>query len=358
MTSVVIDTSGGLDDEALEAAAIASLDLDHEILVAGDEAVITEKLQAIAHDAERLRVLHAETRVEHGMDMPTMLSRLPRSSIAIGLDWVAKTPDSVFVSAAPPSAIVYQALRALPRVKSVSRAALAAVYPTLHHRGPNKDPFALLLDVGATAQCTSDHLVTFAAVGAAYASKISGVERPRVALLTNGPDTTNAPPAVRDADRRLLRAEADFDYVGSLRGDQVMLGEADVIVTDGFTGDILVRTLEGIATTGEALLKRAQQRFQWRLGMSMLGEGIDALREFTNWENYGGAPLLGVNRPVIITQNNSGRRAFLNATRLGAKMLRLDVIEAVAQGVAGLREFEARARAPRPATKRGREDDA
>ncbi len=243
-------------------------------------------------------------------------------------------------------------------MKSVSRAALAAVYPTLHHRGPNKDPFALLLDVGATAQCTSDHLVTFAAVGAAYASKISGVERPRVALLTNGPDTTNAPPAVRDADRRLLRAEADFDYVGSLRGDQVMLGEADVIVTDGFTGDILVRTLEGIATTGEALLKRAQQRFQWRLGMSMLGEGIDALREFTNWENYGGAPLLGVNRPVIITQNNSGRRAFLNATRLGAKMLRLDVIEAVAQGVAGLREFEARARAPRPATKRGREDDA
>jgi glycerol-3-phosphate acyltransferase PlsX len=355
MTSVVIDTSGGVDSGALEAAAIASLDLDVDILVVGDELEITEHLQGYAYDAERLRVLHAETSVRHGMDMATMMTHLPRSSIAVGLDWVARAQDSVFVSAGPPAAIVNRALRSLPRIRSVSRAALAAVYPTLQHRGPKRAPFALLLDVGATAQCTSDHLVTFAAIGAAYASKISDVERPRVALLTNGADTTNAPPSVSEADRRLRRAEAEFEYVGTIRGDQVMLGGADVIVTDGFTGDVLVRTLEGIATTGEALLKRAQQRYKWRLGMSMLGEGIEQLREFTNWENYGGAPLLGVTSPIVITQSDAGTRAFLNAIRLGAKMLRLDVVDAVARGVTTLRTFEARAR---KSASSGHDDDA
>ncbi len=340
VTTIVVDTCAGQAGQALEAAAIASLELDVQVVVVGDESDITDQLNKIAHDAERLSVLHAPHVLPDGVSAQTVDEVAPRSSLAVGLAYTATQPDAVFISAGRPSILIHYATQSLQRIPSVGRLALAAVYPTLHHRGPNDDPFALLLDVGATAQCTGDHLVTFAAMGAAYASKISGVVRPRVALLSNGRSVSAAPLSVQDADLRLQRHELAFDYIGTIRGDQITVGEADVIVTNGFTGDVVVRTLEGVAATAEALLVKAQDRFQWRLGMSILGGGIDRLREFTNWENYGGAPLLGVQHPVIVTQSNSGLRAFLNAIRLGAKIVRLEVIGSIGAGVEALRNLE------------------
>ncbi len=340
MTTIVIDTCAGEEGSALEAAAIASLELGIQVVVVGDESEITEALNKIAHDAEHLSVLHAPDVLPEGVTTQTVDEVAPRSSLAVGLAYTASQEDAVFISAGRPSILLHYATQSLDRIASVGRLALAAVYPTLQYRGPNDDPFALLLDVGATAHCTGDHLVTFAAMGAAYASKISGVERPRVALLSNGRSVRSAPLSVQDADLRLQRHKLDFDYIGTIRGDQITVGEADVIVTNGFTGDVVVRTLEGVAATAEALLKKAQNRFQWRLGMSILGGGISRLREFTNWENYGGAPLLGVRQPVIVTQANSGTRAFLNAIRLGAKIVRLEVIESIGVGVAALRRLE------------------
>ena len=125
MSTIVIDTQGSGDEgrEALEAAAIASLELDHEFVVVGHEEEITAALDGIAHDAERMRVVHAESRVERGADMRATISALPRSSIAAGLDCVARTPDAAFVSGGPPGAIVYRAVRALQRIPSISRAA-------------------------------------------------------------------------------------------------------------------------------------------------------------------------------------------------------------------------------------------
>lgn len=342
MAHIVIDTCAGRDSgrEALEAAAIASLELDHQISVVGDEAEVTAALAKIAHDAERLRVVHARDRCDPDLDPQEALSRSPRNSVVVGLELVARDPAGIFVSAGAAGLIVAAAQQQLGTIAGVGRAALAAVYPTLRPHGPVSDPFALLLDVGATTQCTSEDLVAFAAMGAAYNAKISRIDRPRVALLSNGAGLAGAPQRVRDAHRRLLQAPAGFEYVGPLRADHVTSGDADVIVTDGFTGDVLLRTLEGVAATGESLLRRAAEKFQWRIGVQMLGDGISAIREFTDWENYGGAPLLGVDRAVVVTQANSGRRAFLNAIRLGAKIDRLQVIAAVTEGVAALRAQE------------------
>ncbi len=343
MAHIVIDSCPGAgagrecSGEALEAAAIASLERLHQITVVGDESEITLALQRIAHDAEHLRVVHAADRIDPEQDLRTALARAPRSSVVVGMELLARDPAAIFVSAGGPGAIVTAALATLQRIPSVSRAALAAVYPTLRPHGPASDPFALLLDVGATVSCTSDDLVTFAAMGAAYAAKISRLERPRVALLSNGASTSSAPQRIRDAHRQLQHSQPGFEYIGCLRADHVTSGDADVVVTDGFTGDVLLRTLEGIAATAEALIQRAAERIQWRVGVRMLADGITAVREFTDWENYGGAPLLGLDRAVIVTQANSGRRAFLNAIRLGAKIDRLQVLDAVAAGVAAMR---------------------
>jgi glycerol-3-phosphate acyltransferase PlsX len=348
---IVIDTCAGREcgAEALEAAAIASLELDHQITVVGDESEITSALQRIAHDAEHLAVAHAGDRLDPELEPRVALAKAPRSSVAVGMELLARDPSAIFISAGGAGAIVATAQQTLGRIPSVHRAALAAVYPTLRPHGPASDPFALLLDVGATVQCSADDLVNFAAMGAAYAAKISRIDRPRVALLSNGTGTGSAPGRVRDAHQRLRSAAPGFEYVGCLRADHVTSGDADVIVTDGFTGDVLLRTLEGIAATGEVLLKRAAEKFQWRVGVQMLGDGIKAMREFTDWENYGGAPLLGLDRAVVVTQANSGRRAFLNAIRLGVKIDRLQVLAAVAAGVAALHGTTATSAADEPA---------
>ncbi len=340
MAHIVIDICAGREGggEALEAAAIASLEHEHQITVVGDESDITAALHRIPHDAEHLAVAHAGDRIDPELELTAALAAAPRSSIAVGMELLARDPAAIFISAGGGAAIVSTARRLLGKIPSVERAALAAVYPTLRPHGPGSDPFALLLDVGATVQCSAEDLVRFAAMGAAYATKISRIAQPRVALLSNGTGLSGAPERVRGAHRRLQQATPGFEYIGCLRADHVTSGDADVIVTDGFTGDVLLRTLEGIAATGELLLKRAAERFQWRLGVQMLGDGLQAIREFTDWENYGGAPLLGLDRAVIVTQANSGRRAFLNAIRLGAKMDRLQVLDAVAAGVAALRQ--------------------
>nr|WP_263430172.1 phosphate acyltransferase PlsX [Nannocystis pusilla] len=347
---IVLDSCAGRDGgrEALEAAAIASLQLDHQITVVGDESAITDALAKIAHDAERLRVAHARDRCEPDQDAADVLRQAPRNSIVVGLEIAARDPSAVFVSAGAPGTIVAGAQQILNRIPGVPHAALAAVYPTLRPHGPVSDLFALLLDVGATVECSGDDLVTFAAMGAAYASKISRIDRPRVALLCNGHGIANAPVRAREAHRRLLAAKPAFEYVGCIRADSVTSGDADVIVTDGFSGDVLLRTLEGVAATGESLLRRAAEKFQWRVGVQMLSDGISAIREFTDWENYGGAPLLGFGRAVVVTQADSGRRAFLNAIRLGAKIDRLQVIAAVSEGVAAFHGLSGPPRAPAP----------
>jgi glycerol-3-phosphate acyltransferase PlsX len=339
--AVVLDVASGGDDgdAALRAAAHASLGGAVCLTLVGDAELVTRRLAELPHDAERVRVLHAPDRISADLGAADALEAAPHSSVAIGLRETAREPGSIFVSAGHTGAIVLGAHRWLTPLPHVRRAALAAVYPTLRHRGETNDPFALLLDVGATVHCNGADLTTFAVMGAAYARVVSVNARPRVALLSNGPPAM-ATPAVREAHGRLAAMDTFFEYVGCVRADHVTGGDADVVVTDGFTGDVLVRTLEGVVATAGALLQRAAERFRWRLGMSMLGEGIERLRELTDWENYGGAPLLGFAQPVIVTQTNSGERALINAIRLATKLHRERAIAVVAERVAALGEGE------------------
>jgi glycerol-3-phosphate acyltransferase PlsX len=249
------------------------------------------------------------------------------------LTQLAHLPDAAFVTASHPGVLVLEATHRLERLPGVRRGAMAAVFPTLRHRGERQDPFALLLDVGATVDCQGDELAVFAAMGAAYARQISANERPRVALLSVEGSVESSPLAVRQAHQQLSHVEVPFEYIGCIGADQLTLGDADVVVTSGFAGGVVIRTLEGVVATAQELLLRASERFRWRLGVSMLGSGLERLRELTNWESYGGAPLLGFRQPVIVTQANSKRGAILNAIRLAAKVVRGEVWRQVGDSV-------------------------
>jgi glycerol-3-phosphate acyltransferase PlsX len=319
--------------EAVEAAGIASLDLDVEVIAVGDEGDITTLLRNVAHDAESLRVVHAPDRLAAALPTRDAMARAPRSSISVGLELVARRPGSAFVSSGRPGVVVRESLDHLTALAGCHRPALAAVYPTYRTRGAVNDPFALLLDVGATFEADAADLVAFARMGAAYARLISVNDRPRVGLLSSTHSIDAAPERIREA-HAVLSAGSGFEYIGAIRADQFTLGAADVVVTDGFSGDVLLRAVEGAAATAELLAERARDRWLGRVGMSLLGGGIRVLREIASWENYGGAPLLGVNRPVILTQSSATRRAFVNAMRLAAKIERLSVLDSVEAALA------------------------
>ncbi|TVR02962.1 MAG: phosphate acyltransferase PlsX [Deltaproteobacteria bacterium] len=318
-TTILVDVTHGLDagHEALEGAALASLNLDTPLCVVGDEPRITRALQEIPHDAELLRVIHAED-AEHGGGLRTTLEH------------AAALPCSTVVTAAARYRVLQDARDILPLLPGVTRPALAAVYPTVRLRGERDDPFALLLDVGAQLDSTAPVLLEHAILGAVYARLISENETPRVALLANTSQEDAIPPRLAEAAALLAEAAGErFTFAGLTDGSRILLGDADVVVSDGYSGELLIRTIEGFAATAEQLLARAGKRFRWRMGVSMLGGGIEALRELTDWQNYGGAPLLGLARPVITLQSGARRRAFVNAARLAAKIDRLDVQRAL-----------------------------
>lgn len=332
---VVVDIVGSADEgvAAIEAGAAATLDLDLDIVLVGDAAHIVRTLRDLPHDAERLQVVHAPDAIAIGASVADGLAHAPQSSMRVALERTAELEHAAFVTAGHPGAVVELALKTLGRVPKVPRAAMAAVVPTLRHRGAHEDPFALLLDIGATVRCDGPALEGFARMGAAYASAIANHPMPTVALLSTRSSAEASPAAIREADRRLRATGGAFRYVGLMTADRVPTGDADVVVTDGTSGQLYVRTLEGIAASAEQLLLQAQQRFAWRLGVSMLGAGIDRLRLLTNWEHYGGAPLLGVDRTVIVTQPGARRMPVINAIRLAAKVERLAVLDRVREAV-------------------------
>lgn len=335
---IIMDVGNGLDAgrEALEAAALVSLELPCELQLVGPERRVTRALQSIAHDAERLRVIDAgdhEERVRAGDPSAACVQR--------GTALMASQSDraGALITAGHPADILKAARAHLEPLPHVQNPALAAVIPTIRTHGAEDDPFALLLDIGATPDPGVDDLVTFAAMGTAYARLISANPRPRLGLLSNSSTLERTHDRLVGVAHAIAESADDaWDFVGPVRGDFVLLGEVDVLLAEGHSGEILVRTLDGFKTAGERLLKNADNRLHWRMAVGLLGAGIDLLREFADQENYGGAPLLGYQHAVVVCEPGARRRAFFNAARLALKMHRLNMQDELRRAVQRLHE--------------------
>jgi len=234
---------------------------------------------------------------------------------------------------------VLAASRAWKRIQGVRRAALAAVYPTEIRRGEKDDPFSLILDVGATLEVSAEDLVGFALMGAAYAATVSKNPRPRVALLSNGAEAGKGPPAIVEA-HRLLTESPELNFVGNIEGVDIPRGTADVVVCSGFVGNVVLKMLEGVSETIVRLAGYAyKERLIWRAGLMMLSGGLARLKEITDWEQYGGAPLLGLDKLFIKAHGRSKARAITNACKVAAKAVGADLHGEIERA---MRAFDAR----------------
>ncbi len=332
---VAFDAMGGYNSPKAPVRAAAEASLQRrgfESVLVGDAARINEVLLSLPHNPEHLSVHHADEVVPMAASLGSSGDIYANSSIACAAALLGDGRVDALVTAGHPGVTVLAAAKHVPMIPGVRRAGLATVIPTARRRGKKKDPFSLLLDVGATVYADADELVAFGAMGAAYAQAISHNLRPTVALLSNSREPAGAPPAVREAHARLaeLARSGHFTYLGLIEGHQLPAGEADVVVCEGFTGAVTVRLLEGIAEAAVDLARAAyDKKLVWKMGLSMLSGGLEQLRKLTDWNEYGGAPLLGFTRPVMVTHASSGSRAMLNAAKVAVKAVREGVAEKI-----------------------------
>jgi glycerol-3-phosphate acyltransferase PlsX len=348
MYRIVVDAMGGdhAPDEVVQGAAEASLQLaSAEIILVGDAAAIGRLLPKLRHDGARVRVHHAPDHIDMDEKPAEALAAKPESSIAVAADLVARGEGDALVSAGNTGASVLACARRWKLLTGVRRAALAAVFPTELRRGEKDDPFSLILDVGATIDATAEDLVGFAIMGSAYAKLVSGNRRPRVALLSNGTEATKGPPEIVAANAALVET-TELNFIGNIEGLDIPRGVADVIVTSGFTGNIVLKMLEGVSETVVRLARYAhKERLAWRLGLVALSSAIDQLKSITDWQQYGGAPLLGFEHPFIKAHGRSNARAITNAVKVAHKALVGNLAGNIARTMAELHEREQRRQA-------------
>lgn len=335
MVTVALDAMGG--DNGLEATVDGAASLSREpgdvfVLLVGDERRITERLERTQHDPSRIGVAHASGCVAMSDDPREALDRLPDCSIAVAARLVRSGEAQALVSAGHTGATILASARHFERLAGVRRAALAAVYPTEQRHGPRQDPFALMLDVGATLEADAEDLVSFAAMGSVYSSIVSEIPAPRVALLSNGTEPNKGTRSIVGA-HALLRG-GPLNFAGNVEGIDIPRGTVDVVVCDGFLGNVVLKMLEGVSDVVKDVAKQASsRRLQWALGLAMLGGGLQEIKRLTDWKAYGGAPLLGFDRVAIKAHGRSEPGAIRNAIKVAAKAVRGGLTERIRDSV-------------------------
>ncbi|GIW12498.1 MAG: phosphate acyltransferase [Dehalococcoidia bacterium] len=323
---IVVDAMGGdhAPTEVVKGALRAAQTLPLPITLVGQRAAI-ERALAGQPLPPTLSVLEAPTVI--GMDEhPARAVRSRRdSSVVVGIERVRER-GGAFVSAGNSGATMAAALLVLGRLPGVARPALATVFPTQQGR-------AVLIDVGANADVRPTWLRQFALMGSLYAEKVLGIPHPRVGLLSNGEEETKGNQLVQEAFP-LLKC-APITFLGNVEGRHLPAGVADVVVTDGFTGNVVIKLAEGIAETLFALLRRElTATLPRRLAAAVLRPAFRRVASRLDYAEYGGAPLLGVRGVVIIAHGRSDARAIAAAIRVAKEALDQRLVEAIAEGIA------------------------
>lgn len=333
---IILDAMGG-DNAPAEilkgaAAAVAAWP-DVEILAVGDAEKIAACVKENAIAMKNIEIVNA-TEVIEMCDEPAKAVRAKKdSSMVVGLRMLAEGKGDAFVSAGSTGALHVGASLIVRTVKGVKRPALATVIP-------GKTPF-LLLDCGANVECRASMLEAFGVMGSVYMNKVMGLEQPRVALVNNGAEETKGTPTYVEA-HQLLKNNKAIHFVGNIEPRDIPAGHADVVVADGFTGNVVLKLTEGLAKYFGAKLKEMfKKSLGTKVGYLLLKGGVADFKKSMDADEYGGAPLLGTRRPVIKAHGSSNARAIQNAIRQAKLCVENDLCGVMAESLAAVAEEEA-----------------
>jgi glycerol-3-phosphate acyltransferase PlsX len=327
---VAVDAMGGdhAPREVVAGAVQAAGALGAQVILVGRARVVEEELRR-AGGGPGIRIEDAPEVIEMAEAPAMALRRKRRASIPVAIDLVRRGEADAMVSAGNTGAAMAAALFGLGRVEGVDRPAIAAALPTTRGR-------AILVDVGANVDCRPKHLVQFAAMGAVYA-RVLGIREPRVGVLSNGTEDTKGNDLVIRA-AELLR-QSGLRFIGNVEGREFFEGAADVVVCDGFVGNLVLKFGEGLALGIFALLRDELSRgLRVRLGAALASRALRTVKRRMDYTEYGGAPLLGVNGVCIISHGSSRAKAIRNAVALAAESVRARMVDAIHDAAGRLAE--------------------
>ena len=327
MIWIAVDAMGGDDAprNVVDGALAAVRHFDLGVLLVGRPEAIEDELKRVDGDRARVRIVEAPDVVAMEESPSAALRRKPGSSIKVAADAVANGEASALVSAGHTGATVMAAHSAFGMLQGVDRPALAAVIPTRLRP-------ALLLDVGASVECRPPHLLQFAVMGSMFARVVYDIQKPRIGLLSIGHEETKGNELTREA-HRLLKA-APINFIGNVEARDVYSGGADVIVCDGFTGNIALKTSEGLVELVEGLLtEELSGTIADRVGTLFTRRALRHFRMRVDYSEYGGAPLLGVAGVTIVGHGRSSAKAIRNAVAMAYRFAASRFIERVGQEI-------------------------
>jgi len=311
------------------------------VLVGRRDALLAELRRCGATEAE-VPIVHASETIDMGEPPSLALRRKKDSSIRVACRLVKEGGASGVVSAGSTGAVMVASKIVLGAIEGVDRPALAIVLPTRTGR-------MVLLDVGANVDCKPHHFRQFAVMGELYARLVLGIPRPKVGLLSVGEEEGKGNETTREVFRVLK--DTSLNFIGNVEGNHVYSGEVDVIVTDGFTGNVSLKVAESIAANLEEMLRRevaASPRA--KMGAWLLRPALRAIQKQIDYQEYGGAPLLGARECVIICHGRSSPKAIKNAVRVAKEFVANRVTEHIHTGIRSLAEAESRVGATTNAT--------
>lgn len=314
---IILDAMGG--DNAPEAPVLGAIqaaeDFDAQITLVGkgEEILGVLRKNGIEDLPKRIEIANADEVVDMHDDPARVIQKKKNSSIVVGLRMLAEGKGDAFVSAGSTGALLTGATLIVKRVKGIRRAAMG---PAMPNKAGGK---TLLIDCGANAECTPEFLLQFGIVGSLHAKKSLGIENPRVGLLNIGTEDSKGTPLQKEA-YVLLKDAGDrgiIHFIGNIEARDVLLGEVDVVVCDGFSGNVLLKSIEGTAYFMGSLMKH---RIFRRNILSIIGylfckKGVNEVMGMMDYREIGGTQFLGIKKPVIKAHGSSDARAFRNAIR-------------------------------------------
>lgn len=325
---IAIDAMGGdhAPHEIVKGTVEALGDVSATLVLVGDEAQIQAELSKYTYDKDRIEI-HGTTEVVDNCEKPVSAIRSkPDSSMVVGLKKVRHKEFDGFISAGNTGALLAGGAMKVGRIKGIERPALGTALPTMQG-------FTVLLDSGANAECKARNLKEFAIMGSLYSKLILGVDNPKVSLVNVGEEESKGTPMIQEA-YQLLKEEKSLNFAGNIEGRDIFAGVTDVIVCDGFTGNVILKLLEGMAKGFGDLLKEIFTASPKNmLAAVMVKKDLDGIKKKMDYKEYGGAPLLGVNGNVVKAHGSSDARAIKNAIRYASKFAEADLVNQISEAI-------------------------
>jgi len=335
---IIVDAFGGDNAplEIIKGAALAVAAYGHTVILTGKEEDIRRVAGENSISLDGMEIIDCDDVISMEDSPRSILREHKNSSMAVGLRSLAEGAGDAFVSAGSTGALLVGGTFLVKRIDGVSRPALAAIMPSA------EGPF-MLLDAGANVDCKPDMLVQFAQMGSIYMTHVMGGGKPaRVGLLNVGTEDTKGGELQKETFA--LLKDCDLNFIGNIEARQAPFGEADVVVADGFSGNVLLKTMEG---TADLIVKQIKALFyknlKTKLAGAMVKSDLADFKKMFSTDEYGGAPLLGIRKPVIKTHGNSKANAVKNAIRVAAEFAKAGVVEKIGAVVNRKSDEEAQA---------------